>query len=295
MAKANEQASSSLPLRSSFWKYCVRNKRIEADERRTDELDAALMQATVDGNLTRVQRLVAQGANRHVQHSCAMLESYVTYDRDAFDTPLEAAAWLGHDDIVRYFLKQQRSSRRLLFARNSRRYLQKESSPEMALDHEAFLVACQGGTLETVKCFVEYFGPDIVTQAYPNVTPLHHACARCHLPLMQYLMQQGARLDTPTRRGGATPVHWLGMYVEMKQIHQNDNDGSPIPLPKKDILSEDCYESTLTWIIENHPQALFVPDSRGATALQRLLKRASLGFIRTAVVHLVAESLASKA
>lgn len=275
-----------------------------------DELDAALMQATVDGNLAAVQRLVARGANRHVQHSQAMLESHVTYNRDAFDTPLEAAAWLGHDDIVRYFLKQRKtSSRRLLFARNknSRRHMvlleqqREESSREFALDYEAFLVACQGGTLATVQAFVLSFGPSIITQQQhqqagksgSSMTPLHYACARCHVPLMQYLMQHGARLDCAGSSSGAAPIFWLGMFVEMKRIHgssSNDNAagcGSPIPLPLFDDLSDASYEAAMAWVIQHNAAALLVTDHRGTTALERLLKRAPLGLIRTAIVNLV--------
>ena len=110
----------------------------------------------------------------------------------------------------------------------------------------------------------------------------------CLFQPIQYLIQQGARLDTPTPRGGVTPVHWLGMFVEMKQMH-GAGVASPIPLPEHDDLTEESYEACLAWIIQHHRRALFVPDNRGVTALQRLLKRAPVGFIRTAIVHLLSE------
>lgn len=310
---APTRATTPTRAHQFLWQYCRRHskRRIKAIEQRsTDELDAALLQATVDGDLGRVQQLVSQGANRHVQHSAAMLESHVTYDRQAFDTPLEAAAWLGHDNIVRYFLEQQheqqqRSSRRLLFKKRSSRlrHLEKEaSSSDLALDHEAFLVACQGGSLATVQAFVQHFGPEIITQPCPNVvTPLHYACARCHLPLMQYLLSQGggggARLDQPAQRGGAAPIFWLGMFVEMKRSSSTthaDDDSSPIPLPERDDLSPQAYEAALAWIIQHFPAALLATDHRGTTALERLLKRAPMGLIRTAIVHLVAEPVAPR-
>jgi len=240
--------------------------------------------------LVRIQRLTSQGANRHVQHTKTMeLEDYVSYDRDAFDTPLEAAEWLGHVSIVRYFLDQEPPPRRLLFPRNSRRNLI-QTSEEMALDRGAFLVACQGGSLEVVQCFVQHFGPSIVTHESSTVTPLHHACARCHLPMIQYLLAQGARFDTKTKCGGLAAVHWLGLYVEMKQIH--GSEASPIPLPEQDNLTEESYEAALAWIIQHHPQAIFLPDSKGTTALQRFLKRAPMGLIRTAFVQLLGEQKA---
>lgn len=266
------------------WRTSLRVKRREPAGGTSDELDAALMQATIDGSLVRVQELMAQGANRYVRHASAMLDNHVSYDRDAFDTPLEAACWLGHTDIVSYFLHRQRSSRRLF--RRSSRNLNKEEQNDNILDKEIFLVACQGGTLETVKCFVSRFGPSIVQHEYENVTPLHHACARCHLPLIQYLIAQGARLDAPSPRGGATAVHWLGMYVEMKQMHQGV---SPIPLPDDEYLTEESYEAALAWIIRNFARAVFVPDNRGTTGLQRILKRARLGLLQTAVVELLAQ------
>ena len=262
----------------------------DADHTNDEELDAALMQATIDGDIVRVQTLSRAGANRHIQHANAMeLEHYVSYDREAFDTPLQAAAWLGHVDICRYFLYRQQQSRpwrRLLLARNgSRRHVTKVSSAELSLDREAFLVACQGGTLEVVQCFVQHLGPSIVTHEFSTVTPLHHACARCHLPMIEYLIAQGARLDTKTKRGGVTAVHWLGLCVEMKRLH--GNKASPIPLPEQDELTETSYEAALAWIIQNHTQALFVPDNKGTTALQRLLKGAPIGLIRTAFVQLL--------
>eukprot|EP00977_Amphora_coffeiformis_P013843 scaffold3759_cov169-Amphora_coffeaeformis.AAC.6 len=282
-----------LALRNTKIWRCFRNsihgRRIagigDADHTSDDELDRALMQATINGDLVQVQRLTSQGANRHVQHANTMeLEDYMSYDRDAFDTPLEAAAWLGHVSIVRYFLRQQRSSRRLVFAGSKRRSIT-EHSKQTSLDREAFLVACQGGTLEVVQCFVQHFGPSIVTNEFSTVTPLHHACARCHIPMIQYLIAQGARLDTKKERGGVAAVHWLGLYVEMKRIH--GSKASPIPLPEDDGLTEESYEAALAWIIQNHPQSIFVPDSKGTTALQKLLKRAPMGLIRTAFVQLL--------
>lgn len=265
-----------------------------------DELDTALMQATVEGDLVRVQQFTSLGANRHVQHannSAIELEHYTSYDRDAFDTPLEAAAWLGHVDIVRYLLSrslQRRSSRRLLLARKQssirRNNLQveQEQPTEVSLDHEAFLAACQGAILEVVQCFVQHFGSSIVRHEFSDVAPLHYACARCHLPMIQYLISQGARLDTRSKRGGATPVHWLGMFVEMKHIHGSSTETSLIPLPEYDDLTEESYEAALAWISQHYPPALFVPDNRGTTALQKLIHvRAPLGLIRTAVVQLL--------
>lgn len=264
------------------WPISFRKKRRESVAQTSDELDAALMQAAIEGSLERVRRLEAQGANRHTRHSSAMLDNHVSYDRDAFDTPLEAACWQGHTDIVAHFLKKDRSCRRRF--NRSNRAISKEEKENMLIDQETFLMACQGGTLATVKCFVEHFGPSIVLREYGKTTPLHHACARCHLPMIKYLISQGARLDKPTQRGGAPAIHWLGMLVEMKLIHEEP----PIPLPNDDYLTQESYESSIAWIIRNYSEAILVPDSRGTTALQRILKNASLDVLRTAVVELAA-------
>lgn len=278
---------------SSFWQFLRHHKRRRAVAADRTALDAALMQATLEGNLPCVCDLLRQGANRHVQHP---------HDSDdtAFDTPLEAAAWLGHTDIVRCFLQpvpRSASARRLL-KRNSRKSMERSksetvssssSSREVRMDHAAFLVACHGGNLETIQCFVETFGDGLVTQPYAhNVGPLHHACARCDLPIMQYLIAHGARLDGRHNTGGGTPpVQWLGMYAEMKHLHENgqDEQTSPIPLPSN--VSMAAYEVALAWIIQNHRASLFVTDNRGVAVLQRLLHRATTGLMRTAVVELL--------
>ena len=104
-------------------------------------------------------------------------------------------------------------------------------------------------------------------------------------------MQHGARLDVPSRPGGAAPIFWLGMFVEMARLYAHGGgDDSPIPLPLRDDLSNQAYQAALAWIIQEHPQALMATNARGTTALDLLLQRAPTGLINTAVVHLVAQA-----
>jgi hypothetical protein len=71
----------------------------------------------------------------------------------------------------------------------------------------------------------------------------------------------------------------------MKQLH-GEGVSSPIPLP--DGVSVEAYEKATAFIIQHHRSSLFVPDGRGFTALQRMLRRAPMSVMETAITQLIA-------
>jgi len=71
----------------------------------------------------------------------------------------------------------------------------------------SFLQVCKTGELEIAKAMVERTQVDLEARAgEDDWTPLHLAAEKGHLPVMQYLCEQGA--DKEARPGtGKTPLH----------------------------------------------------------------------------------------
>ena len=68
---------------------------------------------------------------------------------------------------------------------------------------------CRDGLLQVLKCFVEEFHIDVnmsITTNGMKETPLHVACHHKQLPIIQYLLEHGSRIDAK-QTNGYTPFH----------------------------------------------------------------------------------------
>lgn len=199
-----------------------------------------------------------------------------------FVTPVFLSCWYGHDHVTAFLLECEARHRK--------------KPPYRISIYRDFAKACKLLPLSKIQVFVQHFGTNVVDpQSYSGcVTPLHHACARAHLPLIQYLLEQQSRrqnrnhvdwLTTPLACNGATALHWLGL-----RIHQNYYNASRAARRfARD--GEDDFQLTeaLQWILdhESYRKRLFVADHRGCAALSMILPRLEPMAARNLVAHLV--------
>lgn len=194
-----------------------------------------------------------------------------------FVTAVISACWLGHEDIVRYLLPlEPRDPRRIPLLRD-------------------FAIGCQMLPIPYIEIFVSHFGSSIVTdsvhyntnkdssgnQEASLMTPIHHACIRGNLRLIQFLLRHGANMERPALSNQSTPLHCLAVAAASKR-HQ-DRSSSSSSDQDGDILS------VLDWIIRepDYSKYLFLENRFGKSVLEAVLFHTTqLDVIRTCIVWL---------
>ena len=218
------------------------------------------------GHLTKVQRDIQErGADPHLLvHS---IDSQLP-----FATTVVTACWSGHHDIARYLLSfEPKDTRRILRLRD-------------------FAVGCQMLPIAYIEMLVNYFGSSIVCDSafYNNndkkpssMTPIHHACIRGNLRLIQFLLHHGADMERPALSNRSTPLHCLAIVAASQGRLPRDSASS--------CDQDGDIVAVLDWIIreEAYSKCLFLENRFGKSVLEALLfQTTQLDVIRTCIVWL---------
>ena len=85
-------------------------------------------------------------------------------------------------------------------------------------DRDSFIQACQAGELDIVKAMVERTQVDLEARSSSGMTLLHWAARNSHLPVVQYLCEQGANKEARTEYN-TTPLHWAASRGHLAVVH----------------------------------------------------------------------------
>ncbi|XP_067653153.1 uncharacterized protein [Haliotis asinina] len=164
-----------------------------------------LYDASRDGDLERVKRILAEG---HVD---------INYRRDSM-TPVMAAAWKGHSDVVEFLVGR--------------------GADVSLVDRGGYNVlhwACAGGHLETVKLIVSMNVVDINSRGKYSRTPVMRAAWKGHSDVVQFLVGRGADMSLVDRggnnvlyfacAGGDLETVKLILSMNVVDINARNNDG----------------------------------------------------------------------
>ena len=80
-------------------------------------------------------------------------------------------------------------------------------------EFEKLIDASKRGALEDVKAIVRDHPAFLNQKDEEGATPLHYAALGAHRPVVQFLVQQGAAINTPDSQFGATPAGWAIEYL----------------------------------------------------------------------------------
>ena len=75
---------------------------------------------------------------------------------------------------------------------------------------ESFCDVCKEGHLDIVKAMQERTLMDLGSRDQRGLTPMHYAAENGHLPVVQYLCEQGANNEARSN-GDRTPLHWAAV------------------------------------------------------------------------------------
>ncbi len=90
----------------------------------------------------------------------------------------------------------------------------------------------QMGNLDHVKCFMEKQRIDPVAPPQMNhSTPLYRACRYGHLPIVEYLLEQGAHINEYYEKEGMTPFHVAIKAKHLDVVNFLESRGADIYLP----------------------------------------------------------------
>ena len=87
-----------------------------------------------------------------------------------------------------------------------------------SLNHsESFAKVCQDGELDIVRTMVERTQVDLEARGEGGWTSLHRAASNGHLPVVQYLYEQGADKEA-SDGSGRTPLHWAASHGHLPVV-----------------------------------------------------------------------------
>ena len=80
-------------------------------------------------------------------------------------------------------------------------------------EFEKLIDAAKCGALDDVKAIVRDHAVLVNRKDEEGATPLHYAALGGHRPIVKFLVQQGATINTPDSQFGATPAGWAIEYL----------------------------------------------------------------------------------
>ena len=169
------------------------------------------------------------------------------------------ACWLGRSQLSAFLVKEAAGGRlRYLLRRN-------------------FAQCCQVLPFKIICVLKIVVGSWLLHgEEYMDWTPMHYACARFELSVIEYIHRHGGSLTQSQSSCGTTPMHWLGKNFRKDLVYKEST-----------YDDEKAFLEVVLWILDNDVTAFFVTDYAGTTALECILERASLEIIRVLTVRLV--------
>ena len=197
------------------------------------------------------------------------------YD-SSFGAQLMTACWLGKEQIDAFLQQQQQQQHD---------YNDHEQLEAHMRQH--FPKACQVLPLSQIRFLRLRMGPWLLhNEAYSSsdATPMHYACARFDVTILQYMIHRGASLTVPAS-GGSTPLHWLGrnfrpqlVVCDQSYYYYNDDDDD----------DELALLRAVEWVLDHvDAGALLQGDGQGVTALQNIVHCASFRVAQVLLVRLI--------